>query len=157
EGTDEHRLLRAMLRAEYGLLEITRTVHGVGVHVIERLRGAERFVADVGFSQTARPGGALATRLVPLGDWWKTSGAPLPMTREVGPRIADLLDELASHHPNTPLHELPDLPTMIVSECLAGRASEDIAYAGAGGPPASVAFDTPAARGPGRNDPCPCG
>jgi hypothetical protein len=93
-GTDDHFLLDAYLRAKYRILNATSAVSGAGLHCRDLLNNDELFLMDVGFSRGgAQPGLALATRTIPMGDYWITTGAALPINSETAYRMR-------SRHPN---------------------------------------------------------
>ena len=167
EGSDERRLLDGMVRAEYGVISVTRVVRAVGVHVVEVFRDSERFLCDNGFSTTAVPGVMFASRLVPMGAWWKTSGAALPMTEEAGEIVRDLMKNLSGPLEESVLELAPELPTKMIRALLSNHAAESIRYDGpnsnrrlTGARPVAareVTGRASTARIVGRNDPCPCG
>lgn len=79
-GTDEGYLLDACLQAKYRVLVVESAAPGAGVHCRDVLNGGELFLMDLGLSQIADvAGAALATRTIPLGEYWMTSGAALPI------------------------------------------------------------------------------
>jgi hypothetical protein len=79
-GTDEGYLLEAGLQAKYRVLVVESAAPGAGVHCRDVMHGEELFLMDLGLSQAAGvSGAALATRTIPLGEYWMTSGAALPI------------------------------------------------------------------------------
>ena len=47
------------------------------------MRGGSAFVVDEALSTSAKPGLVLASRLLPLPDYWMTSGTGFPLSPEV--------------------------------------------------------------------------
>lgn len=84
EGTYEHELLEAMLRARYAVLDVRERVPGVGVNATDLLGGGEVGVLDLDLARRADVEGAvLAARLLPLDGWWMTSAPALEIERGV--------------------------------------------------------------------------
>ena len=77
-ASDEMACLRAMQLAKYTLVVVLRVEPGVGCHVRNLFTDETRLLVDSGFSNTARPGTLMATRLLDFGDFVATSG-PLPV------------------------------------------------------------------------------
>ena len=74
-GSDQEAALAAMQRSFHSLFQVEGIVPGTGVHVHDILRDRRHFLTDVGFSQTAVEGLALATRVLPFEDFIMTAGA----------------------------------------------------------------------------------
>ena len=127
-GTDESYLLNAYLQAKYRILLTGEAVPGAGLHCQDVLNGGDLFLMDRALSQTVRGGGGmLATRTIPLGEYWMTGGAGLPIySNEV---IRDTLSR-TDREKRKWLESPGGLPLLIVRACLAGGAAEYIAYAG---------------------------
>jgi len=129
-GTDERYLLDAYLQAKYRMLVVQSAVPGAGIHCRDLLHNEELFVMDVGLSQTAKnPGATLATRTIPLGEYWMTGGAGLPITsktaaQEVLRRIKSRKLQLVAARGS--------LPLLIVRTCLAAGAADHVTYEDAG-------------------------
>jgi len=125
-GTDEGYVLQASLQAIYRVLVVQSAVPGAGVHCRDVMNGGELFVMDLALSRSAKAGGgALATRTLPLGDYWMTSGAGLPVTSQAA---LDALRQLESEKRRPPRGP-GMLPLAIVRACLAAGAAEYITYA----------------------------
>jgi hypothetical protein len=79
-GTDEHYLLQAYLRAKFCVLIPKDLVPGAGVQCWDSLSKQDLFIMDRGFSHSSSTDELppLATRTIPLGDYWMTGGAALP-------------------------------------------------------------------------------
>src|SRR4051794_35568156 len=90
-GSDELLVHTAMAAAFYSIFRVESKVKGVGVNVLDLLRGGSRFIADIQFGKTATVGLGLAMRLVPLPEFHMSSGAALPL---VGPGAAEIVREL---------------------------------------------------------------
>jgi hypothetical protein len=71
-GTDEHRVLTAMMISRFTLLRLGEAVRGVGVHVVDVLFGGAHFLADIQLSkykEGEHDGDAvIATRLLAFDD-----------------------------------------------------------------------------------------
>jgi hypothetical protein len=125
-GTDESCVLNACLRAKYRVLVTQSIVRDAGIYCRDVLNGGELFLMDVAFIRTLQPGrAALATRTIPLGEYWMTGGAALPINSATG--IREALSRI-----ETGRQELPEGPgavsLTIVRACLAAGAAEYIAY-----------------------------
>jgi len=82
-GTDDRFLLDAYLRAKYRVLIGLRAVSGAGLHCRDLLNNEELFLMDIALSRGgAGPDLALATRTIPMGDYWITTGAALPINSD---------------------------------------------------------------------------
>ena len=79
-GTEEQELLRAYLQAKYRIVVPQSRVQGAGAYAVDLLSGEELFIMDMGLSQNPL-NVAYATRTLPLGQFWITSGAALPTGR----------------------------------------------------------------------------
>ena len=124
-GTGERYLLHAYLQAKYRILVVQSAVPGAGVHCQDVLNGEELFVMDLALSQSVPEGNALATRTIPLGDYWMTGGAGLPVRS--GKAIRKALDRIEGEEPA--LTEGPAGPALkIIRACLATGAADYIRY-----------------------------
>ena len=106
-GTEEAFLLDAFLKAKFSLLVPQSAVPGAGIHCMdvlnrekagslpddsEQVQGgagrefnnrAELFLMDIGLSRTIDCAKiALATRTIPLGEFWMSGGGALPLTNK---------------------------------------------------------------------------
>jgi hypothetical protein len=162
EGSPELRLLRAMREARFTLFEVTATIPGFGVHGLDGPAKTPIVIVDLGFSKTARPGMALATRICSPGEgWWMTTGAALPLNEKALDRIVSRFEDYERRfgvEPSKPARE-----RIVLRACIASGASQQIRYADIR---ETASFQRPAAPAtaparsapkPGRNDPCPCG
>lgn len=77
--SEEMACLHAMQRATYTMVAVLRVERGVGCLVRNLFTGETRFLVDIGFSKTARPGVTLLTRLLDFGNFVATTGAALPL------------------------------------------------------------------------------
>lgn len=125
-GTDERYLLDAYLQAKYRVLVVQSGAPGAGLHCRDVLHGEELFLMDLGLSQTAKnAGAAFATRTIPLGEYWMTSGAGLPINSKAA--VQDALKRIESGKQK--LAAGPgSVPLLIVRTCLAAGAAEYFAY-----------------------------
>ena len=125
-GTDESYLLNAYLQAKYRVLVVQSTVPDAGLHCHDVLHNEEVFLMDVAFSRSVRSGGiALATRTIPLGEYWMTSGAALPINS--GSAVKSALSRIESGK-HKALEGPGSVALSIVRACLAAGAADHIAY-----------------------------
>ena len=128
-GTDERYLLDAYLQAKYRVLVVQSTVPGVGLHCQDVLNGGELFLMDLGLSQSAKgPNAALATRTIPLGEYWMTGGAGLPINSKKA--ALDALSRIESGNQKS-LEGPGSVTLLIVRACLAAGAANYVTYASA--------------------------
>jgi hypothetical protein len=158
---EEEAHLQHMLKAWYTVISVEAVRPGVGVKIIDILRGQRRMLVDEGFSRTALPGVAIATRLIPYPDFVMTAGAALPLDDA---SLFKLRDGVKANMnwllaPNEMSHEeQARLSAKIIRCALAGEASSRIRYEDAG----PLRFGGPRLQGlggpyPHRNAKCPCG
>lgn len=82
-GTLHARVLDAMTRAEMTVLDILEIVPGVGAHVFDVLFQRERLLADRLLGEHGYPGMRMAARLLDLGEFVMTTGAPIEFPEEI--------------------------------------------------------------------------
>jgi hypothetical protein len=162
-GSDEHELLRASLRAEYRLLVPDAVREGVGVYFLDAFSGDPFFVMDMGLGQSRNldPKVLFASRIVPLGGYWMTGGAGLPLLPQVRQNLYRRL-EAEGVLVDGKITDRRRLARMAVRACLksgvAGRVRyEDPESPEQGNGPAGYPQPRRRFAAPGRNDPCPCG
>ena len=120
-GTDDHFLLDAYLRAKYRVLIGLRAVSGAGLHCRDLLNNEELFLMDVALSRgVVEAGVALATRTLPLGDYWITTGAALPINSDTARKM-----KIATPRWREGQH---GVALSLVRTCLAAGAAEHIRY-----------------------------
>lgn len=106
-------------------------VRGAGLHFRDMRTDEELFVMDAAMSQggDAR-GAALATRTIPLGEYWMTGGAGLPVQPSKAFRAA--LKRIEENPP-----ELPEFGfgLLVVRAALECGAADNVGYAGTGSLP----------------------
>jgi hypothetical protein len=164
-GTDEHLLLQAYCRAKYRLLVPKAISRAAVTYWFDALSGETIALMDVHLSKSIAGGieGLLATRTAPLGGYWITTGAPLPVgdrkTVEMllkTIRRGNLLEDTTSAGKHK-------LATAIIRACLDSGAAEHIRYEGGEeeekqfGKARSITEVKGRQRHIDRNDPCPCG
>jgi hypothetical protein len=161
---DELALLKAQTRAYYSIFQVVGLERGAGVTVKDMLRKDTIFVMDGGFSQTAKIGFGLASRVIPLDGFFMTGGAALPVDKRAVHRIDDDLQrwiDSGKDLAHLTAAENAELTAQIIRGCLEVGMGEHIVYGTAG--EASSAGRVSPARLPfprvraNRNDPCPCG
>src|ERR1019366_9340655 len=128
-GTEEQYLLSAYLHAKYRLLVVQSAVMGAGLHCQDVLNNEELFLMDLGLSQSAKGGNAaLATRTIPLGEYWMTTGAGLPINSKKA--VLDALGRIASRKQES-FEGSGNVVLLIVRACLAAGAAGYVTYASA--------------------------
>ena len=128
-GSDEDVVLRACLSAKYRILKVQSALPGAGIYCQDLLSGFELFLMDVGMSKTATKGYSVATRTLPIDEYWVTGGAGLPIDKETP--IDEARRQLERDYPD--LVEAPDgMALPIVRACLAAGAGDRVRYEGAG-------------------------
>lgn len=126
-GTDEAYLLQACLQAKYRILVPQSAVSGAGLHCRDVPNGGELFLMDLAFSQSLPCGtAALATRTIPLGEFWMTGGAALPIDSETD--VVRALRRI-EHDYGESLEDPAIVELSIIRACLAAGAADHIAYA----------------------------
>jgi hypothetical protein len=125
-GTDESFLLNAYTQAKYRVLMGQGAVPDAGIRCRDAMSGEELFVMDLGLSRSPRSGEAVfATRTIPLGEYWMTSGAGLPINSKEAIQHALSRTDRGKHK----LLEGPgSLPLLIVRALLADGAADYVAY-----------------------------
>lgn len=81
EESDEWILLRAMLHSHYSIFQVRAIERGKGLTLFDLLCGEDILLFDVGLSNTATQGMMFAGRILPLGAYYMTSGAFIPLNR----------------------------------------------------------------------------
>lgn len=91
---DEMFLLTAMAASRFMVYEIVSLVEGIGYIASDILsQTKDIFVADTLFSQSGRTGILFASRLFPVGEFFMSTGAGLPVLPEVKEPLMKLLSE----------------------------------------------------------------
>ena len=83
DDPDEQLIRAAMTKVRFAVIEVERVEPGTGVVARDLARGESYFVVDEGLSQSARPGWHLAYRVLPLPDYWATTGGGFPVSEVV--------------------------------------------------------------------------
>ena len=174
-GSDEQLLLDAKKNALYRILSVRQVLPGIGVQTYDVLNDENVLVLDHGFSRSAFPGLALATRTVDLGGFHMTTGAAVPVpSAEALEAIVRMLIEEHVEDPDSFRTLSPparaDLTARILRLCFDAGAAQDIemesleeqdamALQAAAGMPYLASQPAPllASGRIGRNEPCPCG
>jgi hypothetical protein len=82
EASDDVILLQAMLHSHYSIFQVRDLERGRGVTLFDLLRSENLLLLDVGLSSSAIRGMMFAGRVLPLNDYYMTSGAFIPLDRE---------------------------------------------------------------------------
>ncbi|HEY8272873.1 MAG TPA: hypothetical protein VIG33_18410 [Pseudobdellovibrionaceae bacterium] len=77
-SSEELAYLTSLSKAFYSLFLAQENKPGIGVRVLDLVTEKERFIFDIGFSETARKGAILATRIFTHEGITMTTGAALP-------------------------------------------------------------------------------
>jgi hypothetical protein len=80
--SDHGMLLEAMLFSYYSIFQIKDFERGAGVTLFDLLRLQNLLLLDIGLSSTAVRGMMFAGRVLPLADYFMTSGAFIPLDRQ---------------------------------------------------------------------------
>jgi len=168
-GTDEHLLLQAYCRAKYRLLIPQAVKPGAAMYSLDGLSGEGIVLMDISLSQSMAHGfrGLLATRTVPLGGYWMTTGAALPVDdRRTGEMVLKTIQRGNLLEDKTPAGE-HKLATAVIRACLDCGAAEHVQYEGGDddeevedkefSKASPVSEVKSFRRHIDRNDPCPCG
>jgi hypothetical protein len=124
-GTDESCLLSAFIKAKYRVLVVQSTVPDAGLHCNDILNEEELFVTDLAMSRTFATGRSIAARTIPLGEYWMTSGAGLPIGSQE--TIQEALSRVeGSEH--ALLKGPGSVALTIVRACLAVGAADRVRY-----------------------------
>ncbi len=90
-GSEEQRILDAMLRARFTVLRVLSLVPDVGVQMQDLLYEREFLLADVGLSTTATEGQHIAARVLEFPEFQMTTGAAVPLDAELAGSVVDNL------------------------------------------------------------------
>ena len=125
-GTDESYLLSACTQARYRVLVVQSAVPDAGLHCHDVLSSEELFLMDFALSRSLRSGdAALATRTIPLGEYWMTGGAGLPINSKKAVLHALSRIESGKHKP---LEGPGSVALLIVRTCLAAGVADYVTY-----------------------------
>jgi hypothetical protein len=152
-GTEEDELLHAYLQAQYRIVAPQSAVQGAGAYTVDLLSAEELFIMDIGLSHNPLDV-AYATRTIPLGQFWITSGAALPTGRTA---IGSAIERLKKKRflVDGKFTDSHKAALILVRTLLEHGASRHIAYESADG--ADAPEQRVSAYTPSRNSPCPCG
>ncbi len=130
---DEAALLQASRNARFSIYSVERVDKGLGVEVEDAFARDRMFVVDIGFSETGVKGLALAARLVPLPDFYISTGAALPVLPGLLPELERRIVTRfglarAQNLKNLSPNEQSALATIVIQTCLRGGASRHVRY-----------------------------
>ena len=130
-SVDERYLLDAFQRAEYRILSAQSVVRGAGLRFRDVLTEEDLFVMDTAMShgEDAR-GAVLATRTIPLGEYWMTGGAGVPV--QPSKEFCAALKRIKENPPELAEYGFGLLVVRAALDC---GAADNIRYAGASAPP----------------------
>jgi len=122
-GTAENEVLQACLQAKYAILIAESAVPGAGMYCRDILNGGNLFLMDVSMSHTPVAGrAALATRILPVNQYWITGGASLPIT-SANPDLRHIETER-----DKLLRTAGGISLRLIRSCLAAGAINHIHY-----------------------------
>ncbi|MHC4505117.1 MAG: SEC-C metal-binding domain-containing protein [Planctomycetota bacterium] len=178
EDPDEREVLSAMLRARFTILDVRECVPEAGVRAVDGPVQRELFLLDMGLSRSSWMEGmmTLAARILPIGEFWMTTGCALPIT-DLFPFA--LLKNLAQEDFRKDMAELLEKPgarLKIIRACMESGSAGPVRLATSFDPEDEFDieedFDTDdilellavaptmrraVPRKPSMNAPCPCG
>ena len=79
----EFLILQTMLRSYYSIYTVIGVVENKGIVALDLLYQREMFIIDINLSHTARLGLVFAGNIMPLNEFYITSGASLPIPHEL--------------------------------------------------------------------------
>lgn len=178
EDPDEREVLSAMLQARFTILDIRECAPEAGVRVVDNPAQRELFVLDMGLSRSSwmEDMMALAVRILPIGEFWMTTGCALPITDlypwallknispdDLGREMGELLEE-------------PGARLTIIRSCIESGAADHVHYSSSFDPEDEFGLEDEfdpdeeywlprvfeplrrtQPREPSKNAPCPCG
>ncbi|MGA7240728.1 MAG: hypothetical protein WBY44_33900 [Bryobacteraceae bacterium] len=137
EETEESYLLQACLQAQYRVLVADSVVPGAGIHCHDVLNGGGLFLMDLAISQgVTNSNVALATRTIPLGEYWMTGGAGLPINSQES--AVDALRQIARDLGKPP-QGARGVALTVARACLAAGAASHVRYESAEASPKASA------------------
>jgi hypothetical protein len=161
-GTEEYAVLKAMVHSFHTVVQVTKTLPGIGVRVVDLLAGRQEYLLiDLGFGQTARQGVMLATRLLPLDDFVMTSGAALLVDGDTWHEIRDSvlpkygIDEEGRCSLSGGRDKAAARTAAIIRLCLSSESAGGVEYQDVREEPNIIPLKEGVRAG--RNEPCPCG
>jgi hypothetical protein len=80
EVSEQMTLLQAMRKAHYSVFQVKSIQQGTGATLFDILRAETIVLMDVGIGSTAMPGMLFAGRVLPLDEYYMTSGAFMPLS-----------------------------------------------------------------------------
>jgi hypothetical protein len=129
-GSDESYLLSAYSRAIYRVLVTETSAPDAGLYCRDIVRHEDLFLMDLAMSRSfgageAARGRAFASRTIPLGDFWMTDGAFLPINSKEAFLNASKGME---YRQNLLLQGPGGMALSIVRACLAAGAADWVGY-----------------------------
>ncbi len=80
DDPDERSVREAMASSRFSVYKVGQTHPPTGLNMHDHVRGGTLFVVDEAMSTSVTRGQLFADRLLPLPDYWMTSGAGYPVT-----------------------------------------------------------------------------
>jgi len=157
--SDKYAVVKAMSESFHTLVLVKNILPGVGV-IINDLMGSGKFLLiDIGLSRTATENMAIATRLLPFEGFMTTSGAALPVDKEILEEIFDFAIQNYGtedgEYIEVDTQQKADLTAAIIRMCMEGNASEHVRYEEVENEPVTQPLHRETRIG--RNESCPCG
>jgi hypothetical protein len=75
----QSKWLTGAVNSRYTLLLLGTPIPEIGLQAVDILTGDQLVITDVNFSRSSAAGLTVATRIIPIDDFYITSGAPLPV------------------------------------------------------------------------------
>jgi hypothetical protein len=134
----------------------------VGIQVRDALADETRFIMDMGFGSTTRPGMALAGRVFVVDGITMTTGAAIPMGTPSAAELKRKLRRFVKGTADSPAeltsHEARNAFALrLVRDLRKSEATANVSYVDPGTPGQGRGPAVGRAWRAGRNDPCPCG
>jgi hypothetical protein len=125
--------LQAAAQSRYTLSLLGEAIPGIGVTARDVFSGEELVLLDVNFSRSAVAGLTMASRLIPVDDFYMTGGAPLPVLSEavllrIGEYVARTCPDVKDLR-TLPPNRATWLEAFIIRACRSDSASERVRYA----------------------------
>jgi hypothetical protein len=126
DDPEEQMVRAAMAQDRYSMFRVEAVRQGVGFYLYDLVRHDTLFVVDEMFSQTIKRESLLGGRLLPLPQYWITSGSSFPLSIDVAEMIDDeFIPKLRAKQAKEP--PTPDDAPPTASARLSDKAHEDLA------------------------------
>ncbi|MFH1114460.1 MAG: hypothetical protein V1792_11110 [Pseudomonadota bacterium] len=97
EGSDHDVLLKAMVRSYYSIFQVKDLERGRGLLLFDLFRTENFSLLDIGLSSSAIRNSVFAGRVLPICGYYMTSGAFIPLGRELlGQTVIPMVERFSS-------------------------------------------------------------